>query len=87
MRTFEGRSNCENPELYTVFPFRIFGVGKPDLEIGRDTFAARIEKAFHGWQQSRIQAAMLGLTAEAKGMLVEDGNHNRRRSRNRSEIA
>lgn len=71
---FEGRGNCENPELYTVFPFRIYGVGKPDLEIGRDTFAARIEKAFHGWQQSPIQAAMLGLTAEAKGMLVQNAS-------------
>jgi hypothetical protein len=28
----------ENPELYAVFPYRLFGVGKPDLEIGRETF-------------------------------------------------
>jgi alpha-L-fucosidase 2 len=71
---FEGRSNCENPELYTVFPFRIYGVGKPDLEIGRNTFAARIEKAAYGWQQSSIQAAMLGLTDEAREMLVRNAS-------------
>jgi len=71
---FGGRSNCENPELYTVFPFRIYGVGKPDLEIGRETFAARIEQAFHGWQQSSIQAAMLGLTDEARRMLVQNAS-------------
>ena len=71
---FEGRGNCENPELYTVFPFRIYGVGKPDLEIGRDTFAARLEKACNGWQQSSIQAAMLGLTDEAKAMLVQNAS-------------
>ncbi len=69
---FGDRGNCENPELYTVFPFRIFSVGKPNLELGRDTFAARIEKACQGWQQSAVQAAMLGLTSEAKGMLVQN---------------
>jgi len=69
---FGDRGNCENPELYTVFPFRIYGVGKPNLEIGRDTFAARIEKSAQGWQQSAVQAAMLGLTSEAKGMLVQN---------------
>ena len=71
---FAGRSNCENPELFPVFPFRIYGIGKPDLEIGRNTFAARIEKAFHGWQQSSIQAAMLGLTDEARRMLVQNAS-------------
>lgn len=69
---FGGRGNCENPELYTVFPFRIYGVGKPNLELGRDTFAARVEKSAHGWQQSAVQAAMLGLSSEAKGMLVQN---------------
>ncbi|MCX6877755.1 MAG: hypothetical protein NTW21_28680, partial [Verrucomicrobia bacterium] len=53
---------------------RIYGVGKPDLEIGRDTFAARVEKAPNGWQQSSIQAAMLGLTDEAKTMLVQNAS-------------
>ncbi|MCX6925378.1 MAG: DUF5703 domain-containing protein, partial [Verrucomicrobia bacterium] len=66
---YEGRANCENPELYTVFPFRIYGVGKPDLEIGRNTFAVRNEKAFNGWQQNSLQAAFLGLTDEARSML------------------
>jgi hypothetical protein len=71
---FEGRSNCENPELYAVFPFRIYSVGKPDLEIGRNTFVARVEKAPNGWQQSSIQAALLGLTDDAKGMLVQNAS-------------
>jgi hypothetical protein len=71
---YGGRSNCENPELYTVFPFRIYGVGKPDLEVGRNTFAVRIEKAFHGWQQNSLQAACLGLTDEARSMLVANAS-------------
>ena len=72
---FGGRANCENPELYTVFPFRIYGVGKPDLDIGRATFAARSEQAFHGWQQNAVQAALLGLTAEARRMLVSNAGN------------
>lgn len=67
---FGGRGNCENPELYPVFPFRLYGVGKPDLEVGRNTFAARAEGAFHGWQQTAVQAALLGLAGEARRMLV-----------------
>jgi alpha-L-fucosidase 2 len=69
---FGGRSNCENPELYTVFPFRIYGVGRPNLQLGRDTYAARIEKAFHGWQQASVQAACLGLAGEARNMVVSN---------------
>ena len=78
---YGGRGNCENPELYTVFPFRIYEVGKPDLEIGRDTFAARVEKAYHGWQQNSIQAALLGLGGEAKAMLVDNASHHHGGSR------
>jgi hypothetical protein len=67
---FGERSNCENPELYTIFPFRIHGAGKPDLDTGRNTFAARIEKSCAGWQQASGQAAYLGLTAEARAMVA-----------------
>ena len=71
---YGGRSNCENPELYAIFPFRIYAMGKPDLEVGRDAYAARVEKAFHGWQQASIQAALLGLAAEAKSMVVSNAS-------------
>jgi hypothetical protein len=30
-KVLEERKNSENPELYAVFPFRVFGVGKPSL--------------------------------------------------------
>ena len=38
-------ANFENPELYAVFPYRHFGVGKPDLDVGRETFARRLYEA------------------------------------------
>ena len=34
-------SNSENTNLYPVHPFRIFGVGKPDLEVAQNTFYNR----------------------------------------------
>ncbi|MDJ0745523.1 MAG: DUF5703 domain-containing protein [Xenococcaceae cyanobacterium MO_167.B27] len=59
-------SNIENPELYAVFPYRIFGISKPELEIARQTFAQRRIKRNTGWHQDEIQAALLGLTEEAQ---------------------
>ncbi len=59
-------NNCENPELYAVFPFRVYGVGKPDLAVGRETFIRRLYKGSHCWRQDDIQAACLGLAKEAK---------------------
>ena len=57
------RSKCENPELYAVFPFRIYGVGKPDLQLALDTFNTRLVASSVGWHQDDTQAAMLGLAA------------------------
>ena len=59
-------ANFENPELYAVFPYCHFGVGKPNLEMGRETYARRLYKATGCWRQDAIQAALLGLTDEAK---------------------
>ena len=59
-------ANFENPELYAVFPYRLFGVGKPDLEMGRETYARRLYKVTGCWRQDAIQAALLGSTDEAK---------------------
>jgi alpha-L-fucosidase 2 len=69
---FEAEKNCENPELYAIFPFRMFGIGRPDLDLALRTFAARKFKTTGGWQQDAIQAAGLGLTAEARQMVVKN---------------
>ena len=57
--------NAENPELYAVFPFRLYGVGKPDLDIALRTFNQRRVKAHIGWHQDDTQAAFVGLADEA----------------------
>ncbi len=58
------RSNRENPELYTVYPYRIYGLLKPDLELARTTYSARTTKDVFGWHQTGMQAACLGLSDE-----------------------
>jgi len=35
---FGEKSNSENPELYAVFPYRLYGTGKPRLQTGLKQF-------------------------------------------------
>jgi alpha-L-fucosidase 2 len=58
--------NSENPELYAVYPFRLYGLARPDLNLALNTWKARKIKATGCWVQDPIQAAMLGLTDEAQ---------------------
>jgi len=60
------KANSENPELYAIFPFRLYGVGKADLELGRGTFEKRLVKGNNGWRQDDTQAAFLGLAEQAR---------------------
>lgn len=69
--------NSENAELYAVFPFRLYGIGLPDLETGRWTFARRLVHDTGGWRQDAVQAALLGLPEAATSYLAKnltDGN-------------
>jgi hypothetical protein len=66
---FAAKKNTENPELYCVLPFRLFGLGKPNLQLARDTFAARLHKSHDCWSQDEIHMAYLGLADEAKDFL------------------
>ncbi len=63
--------NIESPQLYAVFPYRLYGVGKPDLELGRRTYFTRdFQERNYGWRQDDIQAACLGLADEARAAIV-----------------
>jgi len=65
-------SNSENPELYVAFPYRLYGVGKPDLELVRNTYAARLFPQNTCWGQDGTQASVLGLTAEAQKAVTSE---------------
>ncbi|MGA9874914.1 MAG: hypothetical protein WBQ21_03810, partial [Solirubrobacteraceae bacterium] len=64
------RSNIENPELYALWPFRLYGVGHPDPEIAVETFHQRIEKDSIGWQYDGQCAAIAGLADVAGHFLL-----------------
>jgi hypothetical protein len=69
--TYTDLHNVENPELYAIFPFRLYGLGKPELEMARFTFKMRQFVILDdGMTQDPVQAAFLGLTAEARDYLV-----------------
>jgi hypothetical protein len=58
--------NLENPELYAVYPFQLYGPGRPDLELAKNTFDTRKFREKGCWNQDPIQAAMLGYADIAK---------------------
>ncbi len=70
--TFDELRNSENPELYAIFPFRLYGLSQPDLEIARETFERRRVKRTGGWTQDPIQAAYLGLVETAQNYTVQN---------------
>ncbi len=66
--------NLENPELYAIYPFRLYGLGKPDLSLAINTFNARRFRDKGCWVQDPIQAAMLGLSDVAKTYVTYNFN-------------
>jgi len=82
------RHNVENPALYAVFPFRLYGVGKPDMQLMKDTFnqCMAISNCFQpsvlgnppgspsysGWQYIGMAAALLGMADKAAEILANN---------------
>lgn len=66
---WERIQNVETPQLYPVFPWRVYGMGRDGLQTARNTYRKdphAVEMRTHiGWKQDNIWAACLGLTDEA----------------------
>jgi hypothetical protein len=71
----------ENPELYAVFPYRLYGIGKPSLEIAEYSYDRRQIKDAFGWHQDAIQVALLGKTDDAAAILKRNFNMKHKGSR------
>lgn len=60
----------EIPELYSVFPYGLYGIGRGDLALAKytwtDCLRARQKKVKEPWYQGGIFTARLGFTEEAK---------------------
>ncbi len=59
--------NCELPQLYPVFPYPLYGIGKENVELAIRTWrtAPDSQKNHISWHQDGIFTARLGLTEEA----------------------
>lgn len=72
---WERVNNIETPQLYPVFPWSIYGIGKPHLDIALNTWKYDKDvikfRSHIGWKQDAIWAARLGLVDEAKELLIK----------------
>ena len=72
---WERVNNVETPQLYPVFPWGIYGVGKPNLDIALNTWKYDNDvikfRSHVGWKQDAIWAARLGLINEAKELVTK----------------
>ena len=68
-RLWDRIQNVEIPQLYPVFPYDQFGVGRPELQLAIDTWHHGVDtpaqKNIISWHQDAIFCARLGLTEEA----------------------
>jgi hypothetical protein len=68
-KLWERINNTESPQLYPVYPWGIYGVGKPELQLAINTWNYDTNvikfRSHVGWKQDNIWAARIGLTEEA----------------------
>lgn len=73
------RHNSENVADYAIYPFAVFGVGKPDYALAKSTFLQRpVPGMGNGWEPAAICAARLGLADEAAKLVLAHMNANLR---------
>lgn len=70
LKIFPKAKNVENPELYAVFPYELFGLGKEGLDIACRTYNRRAYRHDGGWSQDPVDAALLGLEKETVTHLI-----------------
>jgi hypothetical protein len=67
--TWQRINNTETPQLYPVFPWKMYGLEKPGLDTAINTYLFDTDavkfRDSKGWKQDNIFAARLGLTNEA----------------------
>jgi hypothetical protein len=76
-------NGSEIPQLYPIFPYGLYGIGKPDLDVAINTWKYGLDneqqRDYVSWHQNAIFCARLGLTDEAAGITLKKlGDSNRR---------
>lgn len=67
--------NTELPQMYPVFPYRLYGIGLPNLQLAIDTWHYGADKEsqynYVSWHPDPIYVANLGLTNEARELIIK----------------
>ncbi len=72
-QTYGSPMNSENPECYCIFPYRIFGLGLTNFNIGLATFNNRTVKTYKSdWSQDVIEEPLVGLTSAAQSDVINN---------------
>ena len=73
--TWDRIINVEIPQLYPVFPWSLYGIGKPNLQLAVDTWNYGVDNAnqknYISWHQDAIFCARMGLTDEAAAINIK----------------
>lgn len=82
-QAWDRRQNHELSQLYPVYPWGVYGVGKPNIQLGIDTwkYGAEVpaQKDYISWHQDAITCARLGLTEEAAEIETKKMENSQRR--------
>ena len=80
---WERINNVETMQLYAVFPWGIYGVGRSGLDTARNTWmydtSAIKFRSYIGWKQDNIFAARLGLAKDAAKLTFQKLKNSGRR--------
>ncbi|HXI72654.1 MAG TPA: DUF5703 domain-containing protein [Verrucomicrobiae bacterium] len=72
-QTYGASHNSENPECYCIFPYRIYGIGKPNFNVGLATFNNRVvQNNKNCWTQDVIEEPLVGLTGSAQADVISN---------------
>lgn len=82
-KTWERINNVEKPQLYPIFPYGIYGIGKSDLDVAINTWKYDPDvqrfRDYVSWNQDGIFCARLGLTDEAATIAIQKLKNSPRR--------
>jgi hypothetical protein len=70
-QTYGAAENSENPECYCIFPYRLYGIGLSNFNVGLATFTNRTVKTYKSdWGQDVIEEPLVGLIAAAQSNVI-----------------
>ena len=72
-QTYGAPMNQENPECYCIFPYRLFGLGLTNFNIGLATFQNRTVQSYKSdWSQDVIEEPLVGLANAARTDVINN---------------